>query len=295
MQHRKSKGLLTFLAIAFGGSWAAQIGIAMLLRQKNLIPEEMRAYALPLTAPLLMWPPAMGAFVARKWVEKSGFDDVGLRFPSRKWLALSWAMPIVLIVATMLVSLPFNPPDTEITMLRDLFAKAGKEPPMPLGRMVLVQALAGVTIGAVINSVFAFGEEFGWRGYLLPRLIERLGTWPGILLHGAIWGIWHAPLIALIGYNYPTHPYLGVLLFVVFCTVIGILFAWLQLGSRSIVAPTLAHATLNAIAAIPMLVLKDVDAAWSGTISSVVGIVVTAASVAVLLRKSVLRKAFALG
>lgn len=289
----KRKGLTTFLLIAFGGSWAAQFAIGLLFRDRALIPEEMRPMLMTAAAPVLMWPPAIGALVARKWVEKTSLKEPGLKLPKKSWLAISWALPIAFVFATILVSLPINAIDTEVTPLREAFERAGKEPPMPLGMLVLVQILAGMTVGALINSLFAFGEEYGWRGYLLPRLMERMGAWRGILLHGAIWGVWHAPLIALIGYNYPQHPYLGVFLFIVFCTLMGIVMAWLQLGSGSVWAPTLAHAVFNATAGIPMLVLKDVDNAISGMGSSLVGMVVLGGIVFALVRTSAMGKVIA--
>lgn len=283
MQDPKRKGLIVFLGIAFGLSWLVQLTISLLIRNKQIIPEEMRSMALSLAAPLLMWPPAIGALVARRFVEKSPLNEPGLKLPPWRWLLVSWLMPLVLVLVVMVASLPINALDTSIAPLRQAFEKAGKEPPFPLGWLVVVQALAGMTVGAVFNSLFAFGEEYGWRGYLLPRLMERIGTWPGILLHGAIWGFWHAPLIALTGYNYPQHPYLGVLLFIVFGTLFGIVFAWLQLGSRSVLAPTLAHGAFNALAALPLLLLQDVDTAVSGTAFSILGCGVIGAIVALLI------------
>jgi membrane protease YdiL (CAAX protease family) len=40
-----------------------------------------------------------------------------------------------------------------------------------------------------------FGEEFGWRGYLLPRLARRMRVVPALLVVGVIWGVWHWPLL----------------------------------------------------------------------------------------------------
>jgi membrane protease YdiL (CAAX protease family) len=40
-----------------------------------------------------------------------------------------------------------------------------------------------------------FGEEFGWRGYLLPRLLRNLSVVPAVLVVGVIWAIWHWPLL----------------------------------------------------------------------------------------------------
>lgn len=289
----KRKGLKVFLAIAFGGSWAVQIGLAVLFQNKALVPPELRQLVLGAAAPVLMWPPAVGALVARKYIEKSSLKEPGFALPSRGWLLAAWGLPIALVFLAMVASLPFNGIDFWVTPIREAFERAGKEPPIPLGSLVLLQVIAGVTVGALVNSLFAFGEEYGWRGYLLPRLMERIGALRGILLHGAIWGIWHAPMIALIGYNYPQHPYLGVLLFTVFCTLFGVVFAWLQLGSKSILAPTLAHGVFNAVGALPLVLLKDVDAAVSGTLFSVVGMVVLGGVIFVLLRVSAFGKELA--
>ena len=90
-----------------------------------------------------------------------------------------------------------------------------------------------------------FGEELGWRGYLLPALIDRVGTWPALILSGAIWGLWHSPVI-LLGYNFGRTDIVGVLLMVVACVLLGILFGWLRLASGNIWPAVFAHGGLNA-------------------------------------------------
>jgi membrane protease YdiL (CAAX protease family) len=52
--------------------------------------------------------------------------------------------------------------------------------------------LLGVLLGA--ECLLASGEEYGWRGYLLPRLLP-LGELRGTLILAAIWGIWHLPVL----------------------------------------------------------------------------------------------------
>jgi uncharacterized protein len=70
---------------------------------------------------------------------------------------------------------------------------------LPEPRVVAAaQIAAALLVAPAINAIPAFGEEWGWRGWLLPRLIG-LDTWPALLLSGLVWGIWHAPL-TLLGY-----------------------------------------------------------------------------------------------
>jgi membrane protease YdiL (CAAX protease family) len=37
------------------------------------------------------------------------------------------------------------------------------------------------------------GEELGWRGFALPRLLKRLRPLPASLILGGVWGVWHLP------------------------------------------------------------------------------------------------------
>src|SRR5205807_1239628 len=97
--------------------------------------------------------------------------------------------------------------------------------------LVLIQ-LGSLLIAPGINAIFAFGEEWGWRGFLLPKLLP-LGQWRALVFSGVLWGLWHMPVI-LLGYHYPLHPQFGVLLMVIFCVIMGILFGWMRLGTGSI-------------------------------------------------------------
>ncbi|MDN5739460.1 MAG: CPBP family glutamic-type intramembrane protease, partial [Brevibacterium aurantiacum] len=62
--------------------------------------------------------------------------------------------------------------------------------------VAVVGYLAIMALGSLLNITVAFGEEVGWRGWLLTSL-RPLGTWPALLIVGVIWGLWHAPLILL--------------------------------------------------------------------------------------------------
>ena len=109
--------------------------------------------------------------------------------------------------------------------------------------LLLIQ-FAQLLIAPGINAVFAFGEEWGWRGFLLSKLLP-LGQWRALGLSGALWGLWHMPVI-LLGYNYPLHPQFGVLLMMIFCVIMGVLFGWMRLATGSIWPAVIGHGALNA-------------------------------------------------
>jgi uncharacterized protein len=286
--------VLAYLAIAFGLAWAVQIGLALAARGGPGALNGLAAGQLVVAA-ALMWPPALGAFVVRRWIERSGFADAGLRLPHWRYVVLAWFGPAILTLLALLVSLPIYPLDTNFTSLRQVLAASGQNLPISVEMVLLIQVLQGLTVGVAINVIFAFGEEFGWRGYLLRRLMTLLGPWAGLLAHGAIWGFWHAPLILLTGYNYPQHPQLGVLFFIVFGMLAGVLLGWLQLASDSVWPPTIAHAALNAIAALPLFMLAGVDTGVAGVIFSPVGWLVLLAAIGILVTSGALPRALRAG
>jgi membrane protease YdiL (CAAX protease family) len=99
--------------------------------------------------------------------------------------------------------LGLSQPDWQMHALRSLLTGAGADsstlpqPALFWPILFLVSSL----VAPFINSLFGLGEEIGWRGFLLPRLLP-LGKPRAYLLLGVIWGIWHAPLI-VVGFNYP--------------------------------------------------------------------------------------------
>ena len=58
----------------------------------------------------------------------------------------------------------------------------------------MINLAVTTTIVTVYSIRTAAGEEIGWRGYMLTRLIDA-GVPKPVLLSGVIWGLWHVPLI----------------------------------------------------------------------------------------------------
>jgi membrane protease YdiL (CAAX protease family) len=117
--------------------------------------------------------------------------------------------------------------------------------PAPQGQIMplVLVAVVSLPLQTLLIAPWAFGEEWGWRGYLLPRLLP-LGQWRALLASGVIWGLWHAPII-LLGANYPGHPILGILAMIGLNTIIGILLNWTRLATGSVWPAVLGHAALD--------------------------------------------------
>jgi membrane protease YdiL (CAAX protease family) len=86
------------------------------------------------------------------------------------------------------------------------------------------------------------GEEPGWRGFALPRLQAHFGPLPAILLLGALWALWHAPLFLVPSWN-GASPQIYFLLVAAFSFVMGLCF---NLSKGSVLVAVLLHAVFNA-------------------------------------------------
>lgn len=129
-------------------------------------------------------------------------------------------------------------------------------PSMPVGALVAMQFVNVLIASLFVNLVPALGEEIGWRGWMLPKLL-RFGPWPAIILSGVIWGLWHAPAV-LLGYNYPGSPgWLALLAMVVMSTIMGGIFGWLRLRGGSVWPAALAHSSFNASATLVLVFIAE--------------------------------------
>ena len=114
------------------------------------------------------------------------------------------------------------------------------------GNLAVMIPLA-VLVNPWVGLLSCLGEEFAWRAYLLPKLRERFAPAPAVVLTGAIWGLWHAPFIAM-GYNYGAeHPLFGIAAMVIFCVVLGCIEGALFFRVQSVWPVALLHASLNAL------------------------------------------------
>jgi len=152
----------------------------------------------------------------------------------------------------------FDPTFGPVQALLAQAAAAGSQVPFGPPVFILIQIAQALIIAPVVNSLPTLGEEFGWRAYLQPKLMP-LGWRRAMIIVGVIWGVWHWPILAM-GYNYGLEyagaPWLGMLLFVVFTTLLGIVFGWLTIRGGSVWPAVIGHGALNGIAALPALAVQ---------------------------------------
>jgi uncharacterized protein len=135
--------------------------------------------------------------------------------------------------------------------------------------------LVMVTVGGLDSCGSAAGEEIGWRGYMLARLIDS-GIPAPIFLSGLVWGLWHTPLILSGQYASGPHPALSAVLFVGDVIGLGYVFAWLRLSSGSIWPCIWAHGVWNAVIQGPFDMATAGYSVWvgeSGVLTTVITIV----------------------
>ena len=270
--------VVLYIVLTFGISWAIWLGLG--------------AIGVPFTirVSIGMFGPAVSAVLVRL-IRREGFADAGLRLVGRghrggwrMYIVAYIAMPLLiataigfaLLVGTQHWALSQNIHQLGIVLTKALTSQGQSLPTGftsdKLAQISLIsQIVLAFTLAIPINMIFTFGEEFGWRGYLLPKLAP-LGGIPAAIISGIIWGLWHAPLIVLNGYNYPGHPWLGVGMMVLFTISLGMVFAWLRFRSGSVWPSTLAHAAYNAQAGFGAIALSHADSLLSAPIG-IIGLI----------------------
>lgn len=94
----------------------------------------------------------------------------------------------------------------------------------------------------------AFGEEWGWRGYLGPKLEQVMSKPAAILVGGILWGLWHAP-VTMAGHNfgvdYPYFPWVGIGFMCLMCTCFNAFLTLLTERTKSIYPAAFCHMVNN--------------------------------------------------
>lgn len=202
---------------------------------------------------LLMWIPAISAIILRLFNRESIFKgNIWSPLKDWKWIFIAALIPLFIEITTLVLTLSFG-----AATLKDGFISlengnitirgvamifgAASQP----WYLFILNYLASYIVGVLFYSLlFAFGEEYGWRGYLQNKWAKN-NEFKGYVIIGVIWGLWHLPAI-LMGHNYPEYPILGgFFLMPLLCFIFSIVFGIAKNRENVIWVAVVFHGALN--------------------------------------------------
>lgn len=197
---------------------------------------------LPLTLPglPLALSPALASIITR-WIRREGFADVSFRLHgNRMSSAFLLALALPLGVGTIAYGFAwltglarFDPPAFPFAVTP------------PLAQFV-VNLLSTALLGLFLLFPSSSGEEIGWRGYLLPRLIDARIPQP-VIVSSLIWGAWHLPVVFAGVYAVGPSRWITGLGLMVATLAFGSIISWLRLQTGSVWPCIIAHITWNSV------------------------------------------------
>ncbi len=260
------KRLIIYLAVTFGLTWGLLIPAGLVL--KTFESGESSSMVMIGLIAVSMFFPLVGALVANSACKSEERINLCLR-PRvkqnvRHYLA-AWFLPAAFSLLGCVVFFASNPSWFDPTMssyVKTMAAASGvsveqfatqiPQTPVTVAGFVLFALM----LAPLVNVIPSFGEEVGWRGMLYPTLTEYMSCRAAAVVSGAIWGLWHAPVIAM-GHNYGMQyvgfPVVGILTMIVACTALTCWLSYLREKTGSVWPCALAHGAVNATANVGLL------------------------------------------
>ena len=257
-QNLKQIGI--FLLITFVLTYGTEIFGIMPLAGGT---EEQEAMVAQSMISSVMFLPAIGALLTRlitkeRITARTLMLNIELK-KDLKYYGLMWfGFALLILFGAALYFLIFpNQFDANLGYMQAVADAQGLEATQTdLQQAVLMQIVVGVLLAPFVNLINCFGEEWGWRGFLLPKLLKQFKVVPALILNGLIWGLWHAPL-TIMGHNYgigyPGYPVTGILAMCLFCIVTGIILSYVTIKTKSCIPAIMGHGTLNGFASAGIL------------------------------------------
>ncbi len=192
----------------------------------------------------VMWCPGLAALISCKLCGKS-ISELGWGWGKTKYQLASYLIPFgYAFVAYLPVWLSglggfYNPEFIE-SAARDFHWEG-----LPAGLVLFLTVFLTGTLGIIRSTGSALGEEIGWRGFLVPELAKVTSFTNTALISGAVWAMWHYPVLLFADYNAGTPVWYGLGCFTVMIFGISFVFAWMRLASGSLWTAAFLHASHN--------------------------------------------------
>ena len=247
--------IVIYLALTFLLTYSTEIfGIMPMVGSAD--PEQALAAQQMISS--VMFIPAIGALLTRlltkeRLTAKSLMLTVELK-KDLKYYGIAWfGFVLLTLFGAALYFLIFPGQfDPELGYMKAISQAQGLETTKTqLQQAVVMQLVMGVILAPFVNLINCFGEEWGWRGFLLPRMLKQFKVVPALLLSGLIWGLWHAPLTVMghnYGVGYPGYPFMGIFAMCLFCIAMGIILSYVTIKTKSCIPAIMGHGTLNGFA-----------------------------------------------
>ena len=178
-------GPVPFVALTFAISWTVWLGGWLMAGRPTTLANPGMLVAIYLGS---FGPGIAAAILSRRQGREAvgqwarGFVRWGMGWRAAAVIAL--ALPLTVLGLTL--ALGFTPRSNPAHPLSPILYYVTIFPAS------LLNAAAGGLLGAG-----PLGEEGGWRGYLLPRLLARTDALKASATIGVIWALWHLPIMAL--------------------------------------------------------------------------------------------------
>ena len=205
----------------------------MMVRRFPLVAYFVLAYALTWWVyPLLRFSPLLGLFglfgPALAAIIVTGITDGRAGVKALLGRTVRWRVPL----PWYLVALGL--PAALALMAAGLYVLVGPGTSIQLARLSVLD---------FVLVILVVGEELGWRGYALPKLLEKRSPLIASLIIGVLWGAWHLPTFFIAGTPQFRQP---IIAFLVLTTAYSILLSWLFLHTGgSVLLATLFHGAIN--------------------------------------------------
>lgn len=252
--NQNRKRIIIYLGLTFLITYAVELSVMSMM--KNSDNKEMIRSVMLIG---VMFIPTVGMLLTRL-ITKEGFQNHFLKITwnkrTAKYYILAWIAPPVLVFmgAAFYFFLFRDNFDWNMSYIVDVYSKRGiQTDPNTLRLTIISQSAASIVFAPILNFIACLGEEWGWRGYLLPKMAKEFSLIPLMLLSGLIWGLWHAPIIAgghNYGFNYVGYPYTGILMMCLFCVSVGVLLSYITMKTNSCIGAVIAHGSINGIASV---------------------------------------------
>jgi membrane protease YdiL (CAAX protease family) len=193
---------------------------------------------------LIMWCPALAALVSCG-LFRIDLASLGWSWRPTRYEIWGYVIPLVYAFPVYLVTWLLIPESFGFSDFAKSMAESFGFPNAPTATTLLLGIPSLAIVGVIGSLSRALGEEIGWRGFLLPRLVQRAGFTGGCLLSGCIWAAWHYPALLFADYNAGTRPAFALACFTLMVIAISYVLGWLRLKSHSLWPAAILHASHN--------------------------------------------------